>query len=113
MFKTTNPLLPSNTRKEIEILYGKINGTSHITNNELMVWFVKGWIVEWNGHSINWAKVVVATTKEKAQCLSISIMNKPKMEKSSTNVIESSQQSQEGIGLGFTIVKLEKDASFF
>jgi hypothetical protein len=43
-FKTTNPLLPSNARKEMETLYWKINGTSHITNNELMVWFVKGWI---------------------------------------------------------------------
>jgi hypothetical protein len=26
-FKTTNPLLPSNTRKEMETLYWKINGT--------------------------------------------------------------------------------------
>jgi len=29
-FKTTNPLLASNARKEIETLYWKINGTSHI-----------------------------------------------------------------------------------
>jgi hypothetical protein len=30
-----------------------------------MVWFVKGWIVMWNGHPINWATIVVATAKEK------------------------------------------------
>jgi hypothetical protein len=45
-FKTTCPLLLYDTRKEIETLYYKINGTRHITNNELMVWFVKGWIVQ-------------------------------------------------------------------
>jgi hypothetical protein len=41
-FKTTNPLLSPNARKEIETLYWKIYGTGHITNNELMVSFVKG-----------------------------------------------------------------------
>jgi hypothetical protein len=65
-FKTTNPLLSPDARKEIETLYWKIYGTRHITNNELMVWFVKGWIVEWNGHPINWATTVAATAKEKA-----------------------------------------------
>lgn len=42
VFKTTNPLLPAGAKKEIEMLYWKINGTIHITNNELMLWFVKG-----------------------------------------------------------------------
>jgi hypothetical protein len=45
-FKTVNPLLPLNTRKKIKTLYWKINGIGHTTNNELMVWFVKGWIIE-------------------------------------------------------------------
>ncbi len=45
VFKTTNPLLPPVT-KEIKTLYQKINGFAHIINNELMLWFVKGWIVE-------------------------------------------------------------------
>jgi hypothetical protein len=49
-FKTINPLLPSNARKEIETLYWKINGIGHITDNELMVWFVKGWIIEWTSY---------------------------------------------------------------
>jgi hypothetical protein len=51
-FKTTNPLLFPNARKEIETLYWKIYGTRHITNNELMVWFVKGWIIKQKGHPI-------------------------------------------------------------
>jgi hypothetical protein len=51
-FKTTNPLLFLDARKEIETLYWKIYGTKHITNNELMVWFVKGWIIKRNGHPI-------------------------------------------------------------
>jgi hypothetical protein len=89
-FKTINPLLPSNARKDIETLYWKINGTSHITNNELMVWFVKGWITKRNGHPINWAKAVATTTKEKVQHLGIGTMNKPKMEKLSTDVNEGS-----------------------
>jgi hypothetical protein len=64
-FNTTNPLLSPDAWKEIKTLYWKIYGTWHITNNELMVWFVKGWIVEWNGHPINWAIIAIATIKEK------------------------------------------------
>jgi hypothetical protein len=87
-FKTTNTLLPSNARKEMETFYWKINGTGHITNNELIVLFVKGWIVKLNGHPINCAKDVVATTKEKARRFGNGTMNKPKVEKCS-NVNES------------------------
>jgi hypothetical protein len=49
VFKTTNPLLPLVAKKAIETLYWKINGIAHITNNELMLWFVKGFIVEQKG----------------------------------------------------------------
>jgi hypothetical protein len=45
-FKTKNPLLPLDAKNKITTLYWKINDTSHITNNELMVWFVKGWIID-------------------------------------------------------------------
>jgi hypothetical protein len=51
-------------QKEIETLYWKIYGTWHITN-KLMIWFVKGWIVKWNGHGINWVIVVTMIIKEK------------------------------------------------
>jgi len=70
---------PPNAWKEIKTLYWNIYGTWHITNNELMVWFVKGWIVEWNGHPINWATIGIAIIKEKAQCLGI--VNKSKYDK--------------------------------
>jgi predicted transcriptional regulator len=43
-FKTTDPLLSPYARKEIETFYWKIYGNRHITNNELMAWFVKGWV---------------------------------------------------------------------
>jgi hypothetical protein len=56
-------------QKEIETFYWEINGTSHITNNELMHWFVKGWITHGNGHPINWVVAVATTTKEKARRL--------------------------------------------
>jgi hypothetical protein len=62
-FKTTNPLLSLDVKKEIDTLYRKIYGTGHITNNELMVLFVKGWMVEWNGHPINWATTIVEIAK--------------------------------------------------
>jgi len=93
-------------------MYWKINGTSHITNNEIMVWFVEGWIVERNGHPINWVKATTATTKEKAQCLGNGTMNKPKVGKSS-DVTKSSQRSQEGTSARHVCVKLEKDGSTY
>jgi hypothetical protein len=43
-FKCNNPLLIEEAQKEIETIYWKINGTSHIIYNKLMVWFVKGWL---------------------------------------------------------------------
>ncbi len=51
--ETMNPLLPSDAKKNIETLYLKISGIGHITNNELMVWFVKGWITYIKGHPID------------------------------------------------------------
>jgi hypothetical protein len=65
-FKSNNPLLTREARKEIETFYWKINGTSHITNNELMYWFVKGWIKHGNGHPINWVVGAATITKEKS-----------------------------------------------
>ncbi len=77
-----------------------------------MVCFVKGWIAKRNGRFINWAKANPTITEEKVRCLGIGTTNKPKMEKSLIDVNEGSQWSQEGIGLGFAIVKLGKDANF-
>jgi hypothetical protein len=65
VFKTTNPPLPLVAKKEIKTLYWKIDGIAHIRNNELMLWFVKGSIVEQKGHLINWVVADATTTKEK------------------------------------------------
>jgi hypothetical protein len=55
-FKTTNPLLLEEHIKELEKLYWKIYGTGHITNNELYLWLVKGWVVKTIKRlKINWA----------------------------------------------------------
>jgi hypothetical protein len=69
-----------------------------------MVWFVKGWIVKQNGHPINWASIIVATTKEKARHLGI--INKSKSEKS--NFSEGSHRSQELLAMGNGGGKLER-----
>ncbi len=110
-FKTTNPLFPPDTKKEIETLYWKIYGKGHITNNELMVWSVKGWVAQWNGHPINWVIVVVTTAKEKTR--RVSIVNKPKVEK--LDVSEgSTQRSLEVIVTNdLPRMTLDKDANMF
>jgi len=36
-------------------------------NNDLMLWLVRGYITQEKGVKINWAKVVVSTTREKAR----------------------------------------------
>jgi hypothetical protein len=38
-FRTTNPLLSKEHKKELVKLYWKIYGIGHITNNELYLWF--------------------------------------------------------------------------
>ncbi len=58
-FKTTNPTF------FLERLYWRVYGIGHLTNNEIMVWLVIGWIVECNGHKINWAKTTTSIAKEK------------------------------------------------
>jgi hypothetical protein len=39
-------LLSKEHRKELEKLYWNIYGIGHITNNELYLWLVKGWVAE-------------------------------------------------------------------
>ncbi len=95
-FKTTNPLLSPNARKEIETLYWNIYGTRHIINIGLMAWFVKGWITEWNGQPINWATTVAKIGKEKARHLGT--VNKFKYEKS--NFSEGFHRSHELLVVG-------------
>jgi uncharacterized protein YycO len=64
-FKTTNLLFPLDIRKEMETLYWKINGTNHITNNELMVWFVKGWIANRMNIQLNGLKLLLLLQRKR------------------------------------------------
>jgi len=56
-FKTTNSNLHLETQKKY--------GTTKPSNNELMSWVVKGYIVEVKGFEINWAKAIVCITRKK------------------------------------------------
>jgi hypothetical protein len=69
-FNITNPLLIKEQRKQLEKLYWKIYGISHITNNELHLWMIKGWIAENKGNVVNWTEAAIGTAQEKAQCVS-------------------------------------------
>jgi hypothetical protein len=59
-------MLSKEHKKQLEHLYWKIYGNGHITNNEVYLWLVKGWIVENKGHLVNWVEVAIATVWEKA-----------------------------------------------
>jgi hypothetical protein len=70
MFKNSKP--PIHYYKQNIKRNWKIYGIGHITNNELYLWLVKGWVVETIKRlKINWAKAIIAIVREKAQCISI------------------------------------------
>jgi hypothetical protein len=52
-YKTTNPHLHPKTKKDLMRFYWQVYGTNQVTNNELMIWFVKGYITQEKGHKIN------------------------------------------------------------
>ncbi len=51
-FKTTNPYLHVDMKKILVKLYWQIYGSVVITNNEFMLWLVKGYIAELKGHHV-------------------------------------------------------------
>ncbi len=75
-FKTTNPLLSEENKKQLKKLYWKLYGLSHITNNKLYLWLVRGWIAKSKGHRVNWAKAVVVIAHEKVRRVSTSVIGK-------------------------------------
>ena len=68
-YKTTNSALPPERRRELVELYAKIYGKTEVTNNEFMVWVVKGNIVEQMGLKIDWASVASSTSFTLASCV--------------------------------------------
>jgi hypothetical protein len=65
-YRTTNTSLHPDTRRELISLYAKIYGTEDVTNNEFMLWVVKGFILECKGEMVDWATAAASTAKEKA-----------------------------------------------
>jgi hypothetical protein len=55
-----------NTKKALVKLYWKIYGSTIITNNEFMLWLVKGYIAQLKGNFMKWAMATLTTAKEKA-----------------------------------------------
>jgi hypothetical protein len=64
-FMTSNPYLHIDAKKTLVKFHWQIYGLVVITNNEFMMWLVKGYITELKGHLMNWAIVVASTTREK------------------------------------------------
>lgn len=55
-------------------LYWQVYGTNQVANNELMIWFVKGYITQGKGHKVNWAKVIALASREKVQKEEVRLM---------------------------------------
>ncbi len=66
-FKSINLYLHINTKRMLVKFHWQIYGLAVITNNEFMMWLVKGYITELKGHFVNWALIVPSTIKEKAR----------------------------------------------
>jgi len=64
--KTINPYLHVDTKKALVKLYWKIYGLIIITNNEFMLWLVKGYIAQLKGNLMKWAIATITIAKEKA-----------------------------------------------
>jgi hypothetical protein len=60
-FKTTNPNLTLETKKEVIALYSKIYGKSDVTNNEFMDWMIKGFIAKKKKFLLNWCVAAAST----------------------------------------------------
>jgi hypothetical protein len=66
-FKTTNLNLHPKMKKDLFRFYWKMFGTNQVTNNKLMIWFMKCYIVQKKGEKVNWAKAIASTAQEKAR----------------------------------------------
>jgi hypothetical protein len=54
-FKIINFYLHTDTKKALVKFHWQIYGLAIITNNEFMMWLVKGYITKLKGHPLNWA----------------------------------------------------------
>jgi hypothetical protein len=63
VLKITNLALEITMKLELLHLYAQCYGHNNVTNNELFMWFVKGYIAQDKGIDINWAKVTTSIAK--------------------------------------------------
>jgi len=62
--KLTNPLLHLETKQDLKRLHWRIYNVPTLTNNDFMLWLVKGYITQEKGHKVNWAKTTTSTSKK-------------------------------------------------
>jgi hypothetical protein len=84
-FKTSNTNLKLESRLDLLQLYAKIYGKPEVTNNEFMVWVVKGYIAKSLDLEVDWATAAASTTQILASRLEGEL---PKWELTSKEVAE-------------------------
>jgi len=94
-YRTTNTKLHPESRRELISLYAKIYGSKDVTNNEFMLWVVKGFILECKGEDVDWATVAASTAKEKADRCQRELDKMKSPESPNSSAVD----SQGGLGL--------------
>jgi hypothetical protein len=56
--KTTSSHLHLTTKRKFVKLYWQVYGTTNVTNNKFYLWFVRDYIAQLKGKSMNWAKAL-------------------------------------------------------
>jgi hypothetical protein len=54
--KLTNSLFHPETKQDLKRFHWQIYGVPTPTNNDFMLWLMKGYIAQNKGHEVNWAK---------------------------------------------------------
>jgi hypothetical protein len=67
-YKLTNLFIHADTKHELKKLHNwQIYGSTTPTDNDFMLWLVKGYIAQENGVKINWVKATAFIAKEKVR----------------------------------------------
>jgi hypothetical protein len=60
--KLTNSLLHPKIKQDLKRFHWHIYGVPTPTNNDFMIWLVKGYIAQEKGHEVSWAKTTTSTS---------------------------------------------------
>jgi hypothetical protein len=66
-YKLINPFIHVDIKCELKKLHWQIYGSTTPTNNDFVLWFMKGYIAQKKGIKINWEKTTTSITRERAQ----------------------------------------------